>query len=120
MIAIDDMKFKDNLIPAIVQDHETREVLMFAYMNRQSLEKTLDSGIAHYWSRSRGKLWKKGESSGHIQYVKDILVDCDMDTLLLKVSQDGGACHVGYRSCFYRNIKGEIVGKKVFDPEDIY
>lgn len=93
---------------------------MFAYMNRESLEETLDSGIAHYWSRSRGKLWKKGESSSHIQHVKDILVDCDMDTLLLKVRQDGGACHVGYRSCFYRNIKGEIVGKKVFDPEDIY
>jgi phosphoribosyl-AMP cyclohydrolase len=120
MIAIDDLKFKDNLIPAIVQDHKTRDVLMFAYMNRESLEKTLDSGIAHYWSRSRGKLWKKGESSGHIQHVKDILVDCDMDTLLLKVIQDGGACHVGYRSCFYRNIKGDIVGRRIFDPEDIY
>ncbi|MHC1567133.1 MAG: phosphoribosyl-AMP cyclohydrolase [Candidatus Syntropharchaeia archaeon] len=108
------------LIPAVAQDHETGEVLMLAYMNEEALKKTIETGIAHYWSRSRKKLWKKGESSGHHQIVKDILIDCDGDAILLKVEQIGGACHTGYRSCFYRRIDGEIVGEKVFDPEEIY
>jgi len=120
MIELDELKFENGLIPAIAQDSETGEVLMFAFMNRAALEKTIETGIMHYWSRSRQKLWKKGESSGHLQTVKELLVDCDMDVLLAKIEQEGGACHTGYRSCFYRNIEGEVVGKKVFNPEDIY
>jgi len=109
-----------DLRPAIAQDYETGEVLMLAYMDDEALRLTRETGKAHYWSRSRGKLWKKGESSGHEQLVKDILIDCDEDTILIKVEQIGGACHTGYRSCFYRTINGEIVGKKVFDPEEAY
>ena len=116
------MKRKEakDLRPAIAQDYETGEVLMLAYMDDEALRLTRETGKAHYWSRSRGKLWKKGESSGHEQLVKDILIDCDEDTILIKVEQIGGACHTGYRSCFYRTINGEIVGKKVFDPEEAY
>ncbi len=110
----------DGLIPVIVQDARTGEVLMLAYMNRESLELTLKTGVAHYWSRSRKKLWKKGETSGNIQETVDILVDCDNDTLLMRVNQKGGACHTGYRSCFYRKLNGEIVGERVFDPEEVY
>jgi len=100
-----ELKFDQRgLIPAIVQDYFTNEVLMLAYMNHESLELTLKSGIAHYWSRSRNKLWKKGETSGHYQYVKSIHVDCDCDTLLLKVHQEGVACHTGNYSCFYRKL----------------
>jgi len=108
------------LRPAIVQDYETGEVLMLAYMNDEALRLTRATGKAHYWSRSRGKLWKKGERSGHEQRVKAIFIDCDEDTILLKVEQIGGACHMGYRSCFYRTIEGEVVGEKVFDPEEAY
>jgi phosphoribosyl-AMP cyclohydrolase len=109
-----------DLRPAIAQDYETGEVLMLAYMDDEALRLTRETGTAHYWSRSRGKLWKKGESSGHEQLVKEILIDCDEDTILLKVEQIGGACHTGYRSCFYRTIDGDVVGTKVFDPEDAY
>jgi len=109
-----------DLRPAIAQDSKTGEVLMLAYMNDEALRLTRETGKAHYWSRSRGKLWKKGESSGHEQFVKDILIDCDEDTILLKVEQIGGACHTGYRSCFYRTIDGDVVGEKVFDPEEAY
>jgi len=108
------------LIPAIAQDWKTGEVLMLAYMNSIALSKTLETGVAHYWSRSRGKLWRKGESSGNEQIVKEILVDCDEDAILLKVEQRGGACHTGYRSCFYRTLDGRIVGERVFDPDDVY
>ncbi|MHC1610775.1 MAG: phosphoribosyl-AMP cyclohydrolase [Candidatus Methanospirareceae archaeon] len=108
------------LRPVIVQDYETGEVLMLAYMDDEALRLTRETGKAHYWSRSRGRLWKKGESSGHEQLVKDILIDCDEDTILIKVEQIGGACHTGYRSCFYRRIDGKIVGEKVFDPEEVY
>ncbi|MFB3925473.1 MAG: phosphoribosyl-AMP cyclohydrolase [Syntrophales bacterium] len=112
------------LVPAIVQDDATREVLMLAYMNREAWCKTLETGKATYWSRSRNKLWIKGETSGHVQLVRDILIDCDQDVVLLKVEQVGGAaCHTGYRTCFYRRIvngKAQIVGEKMFDPEDIY
>jgi len=98
-------------------------VLMVAYMNKQALRKTISTRKAHFYSRSRKKLWLKGESSGNIQSVKDIYFDCDMDCLLIKVSQKVAACHIGYRSCFYRKVgKGNIktIGKKVFDPKKVY
>jgi phosphoribosyl-AMP cyclohydrolase len=119
-----DFKKMNGLIPAIAQDSDTGEVLMMAYMNKESWELTLKTGIAHYWSRSRNKLWKKGESSGNIQKVNEIRVDCDDDTILLKVKQIGeAACHTGYKSCFFRvlrNGKLEENGKKIFDPKDVY
>jgi phosphoribosyl-AMP cyclohydrolase len=114
----------DGLIPAIVQDAETKDILMLAYMNRASWEATLQSGKATFWSRSRKKLWLKGEISGHVQIVRDIFIDCDEDTLLLQVDQLGGAaCHTGHRSCFFRKREGGdfvVVGKKVFDPKEVY
>ncbi len=115
-----DLKFENDLITAIAQDYKTGEVLMVAHMNKEALEKTMETKRAHYWSRSRGKLWKKGETSGHEQIVHDILIDCDCDAVLLKVEQKGGACHTGYRSCFYRTIEGKIIGKKLFEPEKVY
>jgi phosphoribosyl-AMP cyclohydrolase len=123
MVEIDFEK-GDGLVPVIVQDDDTKEVLMLAYMNRKAWLKTLETGKATYWSRSRNELWVKGETSGHVQIVKEILVDCDSDTLLLKVQQIGGAaCHTGYKSCFYRKVKNgkmEIIGEPVFKPEDVY
>ena len=114
----------NGLLPVIAQDHETGEVLMLAYMNRQAWEKTLETGKVHYWSRSRDKLWLKGETSGHVQLLKAAFTDCDFDTILVKVEQLGGAaCHKGYRSCFYRKVQGEslvIIGEPVFDPKEIY
>ncbi len=119
-----DFEKQDGLVPVIAQDAESGEVLMLAYMNKESWELTLKTGIAHYWSRSRNKLWKKGESSGNIQEIREIRADCDSDTVLLKIRQAGGAaCHLGYRSCFHNLIKdGTIVeaGVKVFDPAEIY
>ncbi len=109
------------LIPAIIQDVNTGEVLMMAYMNETALKKTIETGFTHFWSRSRQKYWKKGETSGHVQEVREILPDCDADTLLIKVVQHGpGACHTGHRSCFYINIKGEEVAEKVFSAEEVY
>jgi phosphoribosyl-AMP cyclohydrolase len=112
------------LVPAIVQDWKTGEVLMVAYMNAESWAKTQETGKACFWSRSRRKLWLKGETSGHVQVVKEIYLDCDSDALLLKVEQVGGAaCHTGYRSCFYRQIvNGRTVakGERVFDPKEVY
>ncbi|HUV63750.1 MAG TPA: phosphoribosyl-AMP cyclohydrolase [Sedimentisphaerales bacterium] len=120
-------KFDENgLIPAIAQDARTGQILMVAYMNREALEATIRSGYATYFSRSRGKLWKKGEESGHLQRVEQILVDCDQDCLVLKVSVDAGQCHVGYQSCFYRALskntdkKLEFVAAKVYDPRKTY
>jgi phosphoribosyl-AMP cyclohydrolase len=114
----------DGLVPAIVQDAETKEVLMMAYMNRESWGATLQTGKATYWSRSRQKLWLKGESSGHFQIVKAVFIDCDDDTILLQVKQLGeAACHTGYKSCFYRKLNGKdfvIVGEKIFNPEEVY
>ena len=114
----------DGLVPAIVQDAETKEVLMLAYMNRQSWEATLQTGKATYWSRSRQALWLKGETSGHFQLIKAIFIDCDDDTILLQVMQLGeAACHTGYRSCFYRKLSGKdfvAVGEKIFNPEEVY
>jgi phosphoribosyl-AMP cyclohydrolase len=117
-----DLKFDDNgLIPAIIQDAVSREVLMLAYMNSVSLEETVASGFTHFWSRSRKKIWKKGETSGHVQEVKKVLFDCDRDTLLIEVIQRGpGACHTGHRSCFYTDIEGREVQTPVFSAEDVY
>jgi phosphoribosyl-AMP cyclohydrolase len=120
MIDFDTLKYENGLVLAIVQDRVSREVLMCAYMSREAFEKTVETGIAHFWSRSRQKLWKKGETSGHVQKVKEIRIDCDLDSVLLLVDQVGGACHMGYRSCFYRNLEGKIVGEKVFEPDDVY
>jgi phosphoribosyl-AMP cyclohydrolase len=133
MIQIEDLKLNfrhkingENLVIAVAQDHETSEVLMVAHMNQEALKKTIDTGKVHYWSTSRGKIWLKGESSGHFQLVEEIFTDCDKDALLLKVRQEGGACHHGYYSCFYRVIsedngfKLKIVKDKVFEPENIY
>jgi phosphoribosyl-AMP cyclohydrolase len=112
------------LIPAIVQEYKTGEVLMLAYMNQQAWETTLATGNATYYSRSRKQLWVKGETSGHLQRVKEIRIDCDDDTVLLKIEQLGeAACHTGHRSCFHKKVaKGTvtIIGKPVFDPEEIY
>lgn len=113
-------KYTDSLVHVVVQDVQTNEVLMCAYMNEEAFKLTQETNIAHYWSRSRQKLWKKGESSGHLQKVHEILIDCDCDDLLLRVEQIGGACHMGYRSCFYRSVDGEVVGEKVFDPDEVY
>jgi len=120
---IDDLKFKNGLIPAVIQDHKSKEVVMVAYMNKEALKKTIKMKKCYYYSRSRKKLWLKGETSGHMQRVKSIFVDCDKDCLLIKVEQLGGACHTGYRSCFYREIKAarlKVIGKKVFDPKKVY
>ncbi len=117
---VDDLKFEDGLITAIAQDYKTGEVLMVAFMNKEALQKTIETKRGYYWSRSRRKLWKKGETSGNEQIVHDILLDCDADAVLLKIEQIGGACHTGYRSCFYTTIKGEILGEKLFEPEDVY
>ncbi|EOS60395.1 hypothetical protein C815_01385 [Firmicutes bacterium M10-2] len=97
----------NGLVPAIVQDVHTKEVLMLGYMNEESLRKTLQTGLATYWSRSRNELWTKGETSGHFQHVKKIMIDCDEDTLLVEVEQEGAACHTGHRSCFYRELETE-------------
>jgi phosphoribosyl-AMP cyclohydrolase len=112
------------LLPAIAQDYRSGEVLMLAYINEASWAKTLETGKVHYWSRSRNQLWLKGESSGHVQLVKEILVDCDGDTVVFKVEQLGGAaCHKGYASCFFRRLENDsfkITGKPVFDPREVY
>lgn len=123
MLAPDFAK-EGGLIPVIAQDIETGEVLMLAYMNEEAWELTQQTGFAHYYSRSRQKLWKKGESSGHVQEVKEIRLDCDADCILLKIKQHGGAaCHTGFRSCFYRVLRdGGFVeeGQRVFDPQTKY
>jgi len=122
-VNIDDIKFDEKgLVPAIAQDAGTGEILMFAWMNSESLKKTLETGIMTYWSRSRQKLWVKGETSGNFQVVQEMYIDCDADCLLFKVTAqgDGAACHDGFRSCFYRKIdsSGEFfeVGKRIFVP----
>ncbi len=111
----------NGLLPAVIQDFATGKVLMVGFMNKEAYEKTLSTGNVWYYSRTREKLWMKGETSGNIQIVKEMLVDCDDDTLLIKVEQKGGAaCHTGYESCFYKDIKGKEKGKKVFDPKEVY
>ena len=119
-----DFKKSGGLIPAIAQDWQSGEVLMLAYISPESWEETLKSGCATYFSRSRNKLWKKGESSGHVQKIHSILVDCDLDTVIFKVEQIGsGACHTGHRSCFYREVDGETLRETelpVFDSGKVY
>lgn len=120
-----DFAKQNGLVPAIVQDLDSGEVLMLAYMNEDAWEKTLETGEAHFWSRSRQSLWHKGGTSGHVQRVEHIRLDCDADAVLLIVEQVGGAaCHEGYQSCFFREIVGsgdpEIVSPKVFDPKEVY
>jgi phosphoribosyl-AMP cyclohydrolase len=117
-----ELKFdKNGLIPAIIQDNINGEVLMLAYMNKDALDKTVSSGFTHFWSRSRSKMWKKGETSGHVQEVKAIFYDCDKDTVLIKVIQHGpGACHTGHRSCFFTDITGEETAQKVFSEREVY
>jgi phosphoribosyl-AMP cyclohydrolase len=119
-----DFEKTNGLIPAIAQDDETGEVLMLAYMNQQAFEETVKSGKATYYSRSRNTLWKKGETSGHLQVVKEIRVDCDHDTILLKVEQIGGAaCHKGYKSCFFSRVEDNdltITDPLIFDPKEVY
>ena len=119
-------KFDANgLITAISQDEKTGQILMVAYMNAEALELTIRTGNAVFYSRSRKKLWRKGEESGHVQKVRQILVDCDQDCLILKVKVDSGQCHAGYQSCFYRAVKSdgselEFIAEKVYDPEQAY
>ena len=112
------------LLPAIVQDFVSSEILMMAYINEEAWEKTIETGKAHFWSRSRNKLWLKGESSAHFQMIKEILVDCDEDTVIYRVEQLGkAACHKGYRSCFFRRLEGDSLVIKempVFDPAEVY
>jgi phosphoribosyl-AMP cyclohydrolase len=111
------------LVAAIAQDADTGEVLMIAWMNREAYEETLRTGRAVYFSRSRQRLWRKGEESGHVQQVKEVYIDCDADAVLLKVHQVGAACHEGYRSCFFRQVEGgqiKVIAEKVFDPGDTY
>lgn len=113
----------DGLIPVVAQDSKTNEILMLAYVNEEALNLTISTGFAHYYSRSRKQLWKKGETSGHIQKIVEIRVDCDQDSLVYKVAQTGGACHTGYFSCFYRIMDNNglhISGKKIFNPQKVY
>jgi phosphoribosyl-AMP cyclohydrolase len=115
------LAFDDNeYIPAVAQDAESGEVLMLAYVTEEALEQTRETGYAHYYSRSRDELWKKGGTSGHTQKIEEVRVDCDGDALLYLIDQSGGACHTGYESCFYRTVDGETVGEQVFDPDDVY
>lgn len=122
---LDHLKYDDQgLIPCVAQDVETGEVLMVAYMNKDSLRDTLTRGLCSYWSRSRKKYWVKGETSGHTQEVREVRFDCDLDCVLIRIQQNGGACHTGYYSCFYRKLmpNGEFAeeGRKIFDPESVY
>ena len=125
MKGISDLTYDSSgLIPAIIQDADTGEVLMMAYMNEQSLAETIRTRRTHFWSRSRKKYWMKGESSGHVQEVVGIFIDCDQDTLLIKVKQEGAACHKGYRTCFFRQRQDDgewaVIAERLFDPEAVY
>lgn len=114
----DQLKFtSDGLIPAIIQEQSTGRVLMMAWMNRASLEKTIETGKTWFWSRSRQKYWMKGESSGHVQVVKDLAFDCDGDTLLIQVEQTGAACHEGYKSCFFRSVESQGDSIRINEPQ---
>ena len=124
MKLLDQLKYDANgLIPAVVQEHGTGRVLMVAWMNRESLQKTIETRETWFWSRSRQKFWHKGESSGHVQRVKNLAVDCDLDCLLIEVEQSGAACHEGYKSCFYRRLEGtelKITEPRLVEPEKVY
>ena len=118
--AMEQLKFTEGLIPAIIQDAGSKEVLMMAYMNREALERTVATGETWFYSRSRGRLWHKGETSGHIQKVVEIRYDCDNDTLLVLVEAAGPACHTGHNTCFYRNLEGEEKEPRLFNPDEVY
>jgi len=124
VISLDFDRAKDGLLPAIAVDATDGQVLMLAYINREAWEKTLATKKAHYWSRSRRQLWLKGETSGNVQMIKDIYVDCDADAVIYRVEQIGGAaCHTGHRSCFYRRLAGDefvTEGEPLFDPNSVY
>jgi phosphoribosyl-AMP cyclohydrolase len=124
MDILDKIKYDANgLVAAVMQDYENGEVLMVAYMNSESLKTTLETGKAHFWSRSRQKFWMKGESSGHTQEIKEIFIDCDGDCILFKIKQNVAACHTGFRSCFYRKWDGGKLietGEKLFNEDDVY
>lgn len=125
MHGLDNLKYDAHgLIPAIIQDADTGEVLMMAYMNDNSLADSIKTGKTHFWSRSRKKYWLKGETSGHTQEIQEITTDCDADTLLIKVKQNGAACHEGYRSCFFRRYESngdwQVIAERLFDPKDVY
>ncbi len=128
MDVLDEVNFRiemagEKLAIGIAQDHETKEVLMVAFVNKEALARTLETGKVHYFSTSRRKIWPKGEESGHVQRVREVLVDCDGDALLFKVEQVKGSCHMGYYSCFFRKLKNgrlTVVGEKVFEPGDVY
>jgi phosphoribosyl-AMP cyclohydrolase len=118
-----DFEKGNGLVPVIVQDYQSRDVLMVAYMNEEAWEKTKKTGKAHYYSRSRKGLWFKGEESGNFQEVIDAFIDCDNDTILLQVNQIGGACHEGYRSCFFRKRADgdwKVIAERIFDPKEVY
>jgi len=115
-LAFDEQEY----LPAVAQDADSGEVLMLAYVTEEALERTRETGYAHYYSRSRDELWKKGGTSGHTQAIEEVRVDCDGDALLYVIDQSGGACHTGYESCFHRTLDGETVGEQVFDPDDVY
>lgn len=126
MSVLDKLKFNgDGLIPAIIQEQSSGRVLMMAWMNRESIQRTLDLGKTVFWSRSRQKYWVKGETSGHVQTVKDVAFDCDGDTLLIQVEQAGAACHEGYKSCFFRSIRKQgasdiVTEEQLVKPEAVY
>ena len=124
MIELDFSKSDDGLIPAIEQDFDSGDVLMLAYINEDAWKHSLETGNATYWSRSRSKLWKKGEESGNVQKIKEIYIDCDNDTVVFKVEQVGGAaCHTGHRTCFFRKVENDeliTIGEKIFDPDTVY
>lgn len=124
MITPDFKKSEDGLLPAIAQDYKSNDVLMLAYINEESWKETLRTGYATYWSRSRQELWKKGDTSGNLQEIKEILIDCDNDAIIFKVNQIGGAaCHTGHKSCFYTRIvdnKSEVIDEVIFNPEEVY
>ena len=126
MEILSELKYdRDGLVAAVIQDKTNKEVLMVGYMNAEAIKQTISTGRVCFWSRSRQKLWIKGETSGHTQTVESISVDCDGDALLIKVEQKVAACHVGYRSCFYREVSPDgdstrVVGKKVFDADNVY
>lgn len=118
-----DFSKNDGLLPAVAQDAASGEVLMVAWMNAEAFAETLRTGQAVYYSRSRGKLWRKGEESGHVQTVRAVFVDCDADTILLKIDQVGAACHEGYRSCFFREVTAEglkVVAERMVNPREVY
>ncbi|MFX1376459.1 MAG: phosphoribosyl-AMP cyclohydrolase [Promethearchaeota archaeon] len=120
---LDFSKINGELIPIIAQDHKTNEVLMLAFANKEAIERTLESGYMHYYSRSRQKVWKKGETSGHFQEVEELITDCDNDSILVLIRQIGAACHKGYYSCFYKNFKDGKFNElktRIFDPKEVY